>query len=123
MNVLTKNFKISILNITANILDTGTCVVQCLKLKTSGEGYMSQKYKFPLFYADFLHIIKYYIQNIRCLITILLYKYLHVFAIEKYLEKNVLKTLTPEISVLYWSNNAFIPLCLQLLYDVRCDLL
>ena len=65
----------------------------------SGEGVMSQKYKFPLFLK-----IKYYIQNLRCLITILFYKYLHIFGLEKYLEQNVFKTLTPDNSVPYWSN-------------------
>ena len=65
---------------------------------------MSQKHKFPLFYTDFFHKLKYYIQNLKCLITILLHKYLHIFAIEKYLEQNVFKTLTPDISVPYWSN-------------------
>ena len=64
---------------------------------------MSQNYNFPLFYADFFHKIKYYIQNLRCLITILLQKY-YIFAIEKYLQQNVFKTLIPDISVPYCSN-------------------
>ena len=62
---------------------------------------MHQKYKFPLFYADMFYKIKYYIQNLTCLITILLYRYLHIFPIEKYLEQNVFKILTPDISTFH----------------------
>ena len=58
---------------------------------------------FHFFTQSFFNKINYYIQNLGCLITILLHKYLHIFAIEKYLEQNVFKTLTPDISVPYWS--------------------
>ena len=50
---------------------------------------VSHKHNFPHFYADLFHKIKYYIQNLRCSITILPHKYLHILTIEKYLEQNV----------------------------------
>ena len=34
----------------------------------------------------------------------IVHKYLDILAIEKYLEQNVYKTLTPDISVPHWSN-------------------
>ena len=47
------------------------------------------------------------LQNLRCLIIILLHKYLHIFAIQKYLEQNVFKTLTTDISILYWAASCY----------------
>ena len=40
------------------------------------EGVTSEKYKFPLFYANLFHKIKYYIQNLRCFITVLLHTHI-----------------------------------------------